>query len=280
MIALSIAIIILAILTSMLTYYSTDSIEIKKLNNMYNDIEQLQEKVSLYYYENEKIPILTKYTGVATIIGNQKSNLDGENYYVIDLAKLKNVELNLGKDYKSVKKQYQVEGFNLYEYTDIYVINEDSHNVYYLKGIKVEEKTYYTKPQTENKEQIEIKTTKISSIEDLLRLKQNVERGKTYENEYIVLTRNLDFDNANSYDRTEVTINSVKYKYGGTNDLQTYLSEEGTGWTPIGEEASEFLGTFEGNNYKIRNIYSSTEENKKLFKTQTETIKNIEVEWK
>lgn len=280
MIALSIAIITLAILTGMLTYYSTDSIEIKKLNNMYNDIEQLQEKVSIYYYENERIPILTEYPGVETIIGSQKSNLDGDKYYVLELSKLKNIELNLGKDFETVKNGYKTEGFNLYDYADIYVINESSHNIYYIKGIKVEEKIYYAKPQTDTQEQIDLKTTQISSIEDLIRFKQNVASGKTYENEYVLLTRNLDFDNPNSYDGTEVTIDSVAYTYGGTNDLQAYFSESGEGWTPIGNETNDFLGTFEGNNYKIINIYSSTEENKKLFETTTEIIKNIEAEWK
>ena len=275
LITLSIAIIILALLTSMVAYYSTDSVEIKKLNNMYNDIEQLEEKVSIYFYENEKIPILVEYPDVAEILAEQIRNLDGDKYYVLDLTKIKNVELNYGKDFEKIKANNS----DVRSYEDVYVINGESHNIYYLQGIKVEEKVYYARPQTDE-EQVEMKTTKIDSIEDLVRFQQSVAKGKTYENEYVVMTKSLDFDNANSYDGTEVTINSVVYKYGGTNDLQTYLGERGTGWTPIGNNTTAFLGTFEGNNYKITNLYATTEANKVLFGTTSGIVQNVELEFK
>lgn len=275
LITLSIAIIILALLTSMVVYYSTDSVEIKKLNNMYNDIEQLEEKVSIYFYENEKIPILVEYPDVDEILAERRRNLDGDKYYVLDLTKLKNVELNYGKDFEKIKANNS----DVQKYEDVYVINEESHNVYYLQGIEVEEKVYHARPQTDE-EQIEIKTTKIDSIEDLIRFQQSVANGKTYENEYVVMTKSLDFDNANSYDGTEVTINSLVYKYGGTNDLQTYLGEGGTGWTPIGNNTTAFLGTFEGNNYKITNLYATTEADKVLFGTTSGIVQNVELEFK
>lgn len=280
MIVLTIAIIILAIVTSMLAYYSYDAIDIKKLNNMYNDIELLSQKVSMYYYENERLPKLIQYLKAEEILGEQKSNLDNDTYYVIDLSKLDNLELNFGKDFKEVKSNHSTSGFKISEYTDLYIINEQSHNIYYIKGITADGKTYYAKPKTDE-EQIEMKITKISSIEDLVRFQQSVTNGKTYENEYVVLTKNLDFEKANSYDGTEVTIDDVIYTYGGENDLQAYLCDGGTGWTPIGKETNTFLGTFEGNNYKITNIYAADEANKELFGSTTGTIKNVkEVIWK
>lgn len=281
MIVLSIAIIILAILTSMLTYYSTDAIEIKRLNNMYNDIEQLQEKVSIYFYENEKIPILVEYPEVAEILAEQRRNLDGDKYYVLDLTKLKNVELNYGKDFETINKDYTSAEFEISNYKDVYVINEESHNIYYLQGLEVEEKLYHARPLTKNEEPIQqVGITTISSIEDLVRFQQSVASGNTYENEYVVLTKNLDFENDISYDGTQVTIDGVIYTYVGEYDLQSYLGEGGTGWTPIGDETNKFLGTFEGNNYKISNLYSATEENQKLFGTETGTVQNIEIELK
>lgn len=280
MIVLSIAIIILAIVTSMLAYYSSDAIDIKNLNNMYNDIELLNQKVSLYFYNNEKIPALVKYINAEEKLKEQKGNLDNNVYYVIDLNKLENLELNYGKEFKEVKNNYLAVDFDITEYTDLYIINEQSHNIYYIKGVTVEEKIYYKKPLTDFDEIIDIKVTKISSIEDLLRFKQSVTNGKTYENEYVIMTKNLDFENPNSYDGSEITIDDVIYTYGGTNDLQVYFSEAGNGWTPIGNETNKFLGTFEGNNYKIINIYAETEVNKELFTTTIGTINNIEVEWK
>ena len=280
MIVVTIAIIILAIITSMLVYYSSDSIDIKKLNNMYNDIELIGQKVSMYYYEKERLPKLIEYGGISEILGEQKSNLDNERYYVIDLSKLDNLELNFGKDFKEVQDNYSVTEFNIGKYTDLYVINEQSHNIYFVKGITADGKTYHTKLKTEE-EQIEMKITKISSIEDLVRLQQSVENGNTYENEYVVLTKNLDFEKANSYDGTQVTINDVNYTYKGTNDLQAYLCDGGTGWTPIGNASNTFMGIYEGNNYKISNIYSASGGSSKvLFSPTTGIIQNIEVEWK
>lgn len=280
MIVLSIAIIILAIVTSMIAYYSSDAIDIKNLNNMYNDIERLNQKVSLYFYDNEKIPILTEYLETSEILKEQKSNLDNDIYYVVDLSKLENLELNYGKEFKKVKNNYLDVDFDITEYTDVYIINEQSHNIYYVKGIIVDEKKYYKKPLTASDELIDIRVTKIASIEDLIRFYQSVANGKTYENEYVVMTKNLDFENANSYDGTEITIDDVTYTYGGENNLQVYFSENGTGWTPIGNETNSFLGTFQGNNYKIINIYAATEANKELFGSTTGTIQNVETEWK
>ena len=279
MIVLSIAIIVLAILTSMITYYSVDSIEIKKLNNMYNDIEQLNEKVAIYFYENEKIPILIEYPNVENILAEQRKNLDSNKYYVLDLTLLKNVELNYGKDFEAIKENYTANDFNVQDYKDVYIINEESHNIYYIKGIKIEETLYHIRPQTDE-EPVQMKTTKISSIEDLIRFQQNVENGNTYENEYVVLTKNLDFDNPNSYDGTEVTIDSIVYTYGGTNDLQTYLGESGNGWIPIGNDTTTFSGTFDGNNYSLTNIYAANKENKMIFRKITALIQNVKVGWK
>ena len=279
MIVLSIAIIILAIVTSMLVYYSSDAIDIKNLNNMNNDIEQLSQKVSLYFYDNQKIPILVKYMGATEILKEQKSNLDNNTYYILDLSKLEDLELNYGKEFKQVKANYSNSNFDVTEYKDLYIINEQSHNIYYIKGVEVEQKTYYTKNLTKE-EQLEIKVTKISSVEDLIRFGQSVTNGKTYENEYVVMTKNLDFENINSYDGTEVTIESVIYTYGGENNLKTYLCKGGPGLTPIGNQTNSFLGRFEGNNYKIINIYAATEAKKELFGSSTGTVQNVEIEWK
>ena len=43
-------------------------------------------------------------------------------------------------DYETIKKDVD----NCNNYTDVYIINENSHNIFYLKGIKIEDKIYYT----------------------------------------------------------------------------------------------------------------------------------------
>lgn len=48
--------------------------------------------------------------------------------------------MSYGKDYSKYKQSANA------ELTDIYVINEQSHNIYYIKGVQVDEITYYTIP--------------------------------------------------------------------------------------------------------------------------------------
>ncbi len=63
---------------------------------------------------------------------NNLAMSDGDIYYVIDLSLLDNLTLNYGKD-------YQIDGA-----LDAYVINEDSHVIYHLKGIEYKGELYHT----------------------------------------------------------------------------------------------------------------------------------------
>ena len=60
---------------------------------------------------------------------------------VIDLNALENLTLNYGKGFEKISTNGENEGITD---NDIYVINENSHNIFYLKGITIEGKTYYT----------------------------------------------------------------------------------------------------------------------------------------
>lgn len=57
---------------------------------------------------------------------------DGEKYYTIDISKIDNITLNYGNDYAKPTTM------------DRYVINEETHVIYYLKGIHYEGKMYHT----------------------------------------------------------------------------------------------------------------------------------------
>ena len=144
MVALVITVIILLILTSMLVYNATDSVHIKALTNLYNDVELLREKVSEYYNEYGKIPAKVKYTNKDELSSVLSSKNDTGDFYVIDLEAMKGITLNYGKDYEKIKNDEQ----NADTYTDVYIINENSQNIFYVQGIKITQnnttKTYYT----------------------------------------------------------------------------------------------------------------------------------------
>lgn len=127
-IAFTICIIIIFIIFFEIASYMNESIKISELNNMYKDISILENKIALYYLDYGNLPIKQdkKIEFKKSINPN-----DNEIYYEIDLNKLDNISLFFGD---------KILGTN-----DIYIINEQSHTVYYLRGCKYNEKMVYTR---------------------------------------------------------------------------------------------------------------------------------------
>jgi type II secretory pathway pseudopilin PulG len=161
-----ITVLIMIIILSTLTYSAVDSIKIRRLNKLYNDIRQLNDAVAVYYLKHNELPInsanyvLVKEgdsvgddisfvvnSGVTTLsskndlinpndfgtINNTSTN--GTIYYEINLKLLENLSLNYANDGDSSSKDY-------------YIINPKSHMIYYFKGITVDGETYHSLPVT------------------------------------------------------------------------------------------------------------------------------------
>ena len=146
LVALTITVIILLIVSSILIYNANDNIYIKRLTSMYNDVSNLRDKVASYYKEYGMIPGKVEYTAVshlkdAGVIGAN----DGEKFYVLDLERLDGLTLNFGKEYEKVRNQQYAD---INQLKDLYIINEKSHNIFYVEGIQVKDndtiKIFYT----------------------------------------------------------------------------------------------------------------------------------------
>ena len=154
LVTLTIAIIIMLIITSTLIYNTSNSAKIRNLNNMYQDVTKIKDKVDLYYANHHTIPVLdTKYENVLQLQGINPN--DGASYYVVDLEALENLNLTYGQDYAT----YKQEPSNYL--TNLYIINERSHSVYLAQGISFEDKMYYTVPE----ENTEVTTNSVLSVE-------------------------------------------------------------------------------------------------------------------
>ena len=105
---------------------------------MKNDLELLADKVSNYYLQTGNIPVVLDSSGnkvqyTFTTLDFDKDSADNSVYYILDLEAMNGLLLNYGKS-----------GFeNLNTSEDVYVINEQSHVIYYVKGIKLNEKLYH-----------------------------------------------------------------------------------------------------------------------------------------
>ena len=145
LVSLSIAVIIIIAITGMIIYKSHDSIEIKNLTNMYNDISNLRDKITEYYAQYGAIPATQKYTNTSHLDSLKGAN-DGNDFYVIDLNMIDGLTLNYGQDYEEIKGLTDQSTIDAYD--DVYIINYNSHNIFYVRGINYkvndQNKTYYT----------------------------------------------------------------------------------------------------------------------------------------
>lgn len=157
LVALAIAVAIIMILTNVVVYNAIDGLRANKLGNLQTDIENLRDKVSNYYAQHGAIPADTsiEYTN----IGNLSSIIgatDTGKFYVIDLAAMENVTLNYGRDYEKIRNKEVTTQSEINNLTDLYIINFDSHNVFYVAGIEVDGKMYYTDYTEDNKDTVPV----------------------------------------------------------------------------------------------------------------------------
>lgn len=113
--------IVIMIISSAMIFNTKNQIQLKKTQNLYIDIENLNSKIDEYYLKYGELPILCEYTNSERydnfknkedfeIMINSKASdqgaevyigvntKDGDDYAVIDLEKLGALSLNLGYD--------------------------------------------------------------------------------------------------------------------------------------------------------------------------------------
>ena len=128
LVILLLTIIVMAILATIAVGRIDVGQDIRNYNNMCADIELLSNKVLVYYRTNNSLPITGEPLEDIDLEG-QESSRDNSNYYQIDISELSNITLKYG-------------GGNATN-GDIYIINEQSHEIYYLKGVTLEGNKYY-----------------------------------------------------------------------------------------------------------------------------------------
>lgn len=146
LVSLAIAVTVLIILSNVIIYNVRDNLKVGKLTEMQNDIENLRDKVSSYYAQNGEIPAKVVYPNIQhlRIAGVISEAVDTGNFLVIDLSAIDNLTLNRGLDFENIKTKTSLTGEEAQNNTDLYIINETSHNIFYVAGITIDDETYYT----------------------------------------------------------------------------------------------------------------------------------------
>ena len=126
---LVLTIVVMAILITTIGISVTGYADVKTLKTFYNELEIVREKTDVYYQKNKELPVSEKITfNMVTLLGESRNANDGDGYYKVDLSLLDDMNLTYG-----VK-----DSINNY-----YIVNEESHNIYFYPGITVSGNTYY-----------------------------------------------------------------------------------------------------------------------------------------
>ena len=129
---LAITVIVMLLLVSVITVSAIKNYKIMRLRNMYADLQVLTEKVGVYFLEKKTIPMKEKVERPEFLKEEMERNInDNEVYYVLDISKLENLSLNNAKD--------------------TYIINEMSHEIYSVKGAKLDGNEYHRLPVEDHK---------------------------------------------------------------------------------------------------------------------------------
>lgn len=120
MITVVTTLVLMIILTTVAITSVNDGTEFRKYSLMCSDIEQLENKVLYFHREYGELPIGNKVLNVPQAINN------GHDFYKINMNKLSGITLNLGN------------------ISDIYIIDSETFEVYYLNGVEYDGEIYYT----------------------------------------------------------------------------------------------------------------------------------------
>lgn len=131
-----IAVTIMFIIISSATVIGTKAINAASYEEFMSKLSRVSDEVNRYMSENKEIPVTISYEVVskemitAGFAQNLKDNGDDmNNLYVIDINKLKLASVNIG--------------IGTIEDRDVFLVAENTGNVYYYKGFKYKNRWYY-----------------------------------------------------------------------------------------------------------------------------------------
>ena len=129
-----VAISIMLILVSSVSVIGSSAISSANFEEYKSTIDRIADEVNIYITDNGNLPVTNEVIAINPLgkdfLNQVKENGDLANkFYIVDISKL--------NDY-SVKK-----GKGNVENKDVFLVTENTNNVYYLKGFKYRGKVYF-----------------------------------------------------------------------------------------------------------------------------------------
>ena len=128
------AVIIMLTLISVASVIGSNAITSANFDEYISNIRRVADDVNEYYIENKTLPVINEIVTASSISDEFKGEvtLNGDlnnKLFVIDVSLLKDSTIKNGTG--TVQNQ------------DVYLVAEDTNNVYYMKGFNYKSKTYY-----------------------------------------------------------------------------------------------------------------------------------------
>lgn len=131
---LVVTVVLMFILVTTATVVGTRTIQTAAYEEFLSKIQRVSSDVNAYVIANDTLPITTEIIAKEGLPDALKAEINknkdvANNLFVIDMTKLRTESVNIGKG--SVEDM------------DVFVVAENTNNVYYLKGIEYRGNTYY-----------------------------------------------------------------------------------------------------------------------------------------
>lgn len=129
-----IAISIMLILVSSVSVIGSSAISSANFEEYKSNIDRVADEVNIYVTDNGTLPVTNEVIAINSLgqdfLNQVKENGDLANkFYLVDISKL--------NDYNIKKGRGNIEN------KDVFLVTENTNNVYYLKGFKYRGKVYF-----------------------------------------------------------------------------------------------------------------------------------------
>ena len=128
------AVIIMLALISVAVVVGSNAITTANFDEYISSINRVADSINEYYLEKGSLPVTNDVVNISVVSNDFKQQLKENNdvsnrLYVVDVDKLEDATIKKGRG--SLSSQ------------DVFLVAEETHNVYYMKGFKYKSKIYY-----------------------------------------------------------------------------------------------------------------------------------------
>lgn len=154
LIALIITVAVLILISFPIVVNVTNVTSLTKYSKFKSDIDNLRESISVAFYDENISAVGPEYKGTIEFLKskqngkNVKNENDNDVYYAINIDEvnsrlpIKMKELNFGLENSNIGNEDIYSGTN-----DVYIINEASRTIYYVKGVDYKDNIFYRLPE-------------------------------------------------------------------------------------------------------------------------------------